>query len=190
MVETMTDTEAVGVFHDADDLQAALDDLQTHGFDRAELTVLAGHRAVEKFLGHDYASVAELEDAVGVPTAAFVPKESLGDAEGAVFGTLIYIPAVVAGAAVVASGGALGGAFAAAAIAGGLGGGIGAVLARLIGRHHARYLEDQLERGGLLLWVRTRTSDRERRAQEILGRHGAGDVHLHALPKLHFATEG
>ncbi len=190
MAQPPTETEAVGVFHDAESLQTAIDDLLSHGFDRAEISVLAGHDAVARTLGHDYTDVRSLEDDPQVPTTAFVPKESLGDAEGAVIGTFLYLPAVIGTVAVVASGGTLAAAIAAAAVGAGVGGGIGTLLSRLIERHHANYLEDQLKRGGLLLWVRTRDGDHEARAQEVLKRHSAGDVHLHKLPKLVFATEG
>jgi len=183
------DTEAVGVFHDADSLQAAMDELMTHGFDRGELSVLAGHDAVARKLGHDYIDARELEDDPSVPTTAFVPKESIGDVEGAVIGTLMYLPATVGTVAVVASGGTLAAAIAAAAIGGSVGAGLGALLSGLIGAHHASYLNDQLERGGILLWVRTRDAAHEATAQEILRRHSAGDVHVHPLPKLVFAHE-
>jgi hypothetical protein len=190
MAKTTHETEAVGVFHDADSLQAAVDELLSRGFDRAELSVLAGHDTVARTLGRDYRDARELEDDPAVPTTAFVPRETLGDAEGAVIGTFLYLPAVIGTVAVVASGGTLAAAIAAAAIGGGAGAGIGALLSVLIERHHARYLADQLERGGLLLWVRTRDAAHEAKAQEVLKRHSAGDVHLHKLPKLVFSTEG
>ena len=68
------------------------------------------------------------------------------------------------------------------ALAGGTGGLIGTLLARWIGDHHARYLQEQMEHGGLLLWVRTRDVEKEKRASEILSKHSGRDVHLHALP--------
>ena len=97
-------------------------------------------------------------------------------------GTLIYVPAVTAIGAVVASGGALAAAIAAAAIAGGGGGLLGTMAARWIAAHHAHYLQEQLDRGGLPLWVRTFSPAQEKRAVEILSRHSAHDVHVHGLP--------
>ena len=38
------------------------------------------------------------------------------------------------------------------------------------------------ERGGLLLWVRTRDAAHEDRAKKILSKHTAHDVHVHGLP--------
>jgi outer membrane lipoprotein SlyB len=178
---TTTIREAVGVFHAPDSLQEAIDELLSSGFDRAELSLLAGEHAVEEKLGHRYRKAAELEDEPRVPRSAYVSVESIGDAEGGLIGGLMYIGAVVAGGAVVASGGTLAGAFLAAAMAGGAGGLFGTALAKLIDHHHADYLQRQLDKGGLLLWVRTRDLDHEQRAKRILERHSGDDVHVHEL---------
>lgn len=174
--------EAVGVFGSEESLEAAIDELQSSGFSRAEISLLAADSAVERKLHRRYRSVRELEDAAGVPTSAYVSREVIGDAEGAVIGGLLYIGVTVGAGAVVASGGTLAAALAAAAVLGGGGALAGGVLAALIGRSHARQIEDQLNRGGLLLWVRTRDLAHECRATEILARHGANDVHIHGLP--------
>ena len=73
-------------------------------------------------------------------------------------------------------------AIAGAALAGGAGGLIGSVLAKWLGDHHAHHLQEQIERGGLLLWVRTRDPAREERAIDILGKYSAEKVHVHGLP--------
>ncbi|MDJ0948749.1 MAG: hypothetical protein QNJ94_07500 [Alphaproteobacteria bacterium] len=179
---TETRSEAVAAFDTADALQDAVDELLSRGFDRAELSLLAGENVVLEKLGHLYEKVDELEDDPSVPRAAYVSKESVGDAEGALVGGLVYVGAVAAAGAIVASGGTLAGAVAAAALMGGAGGLIGSVLANLVGDHHARHLQDQLDRGGLLLWVRTVDSDHERRAAAILSKHSGRDVHVHAIP--------
>jgi hypothetical protein len=51
----------------------------------------------------------------------------------------------------------------------------------LIGRAQARALEDQINHGGLLLWVRTWSRDHEARAMQVLAEAGGRDVHLHDL---------
>jgi hypothetical protein len=43
--------EAVGVFHERDSFHSAVEDLMNAGFDRAELSLLAGARAVDEKLG-------------------------------------------------------------------------------------------------------------------------------------------
>ena len=76
------------------------------------------------------------------------------------------------------------------ALAGGAGGLVGAGLSRYIDSHHAHYLQEQLDHGGLLLWVRTPDEEQERKAVNILKRYSAEDVHLQDLPEAAFSTEG
>ena len=180
--ETTTIREAVGIFHRPEDLQAAIDELLSSGFHRAELSLLASEQAVEEKLGHRYEKVSALADDPTVPRTAYVSTEAIGDAEGGVIGGLVYVGAVVAAGAIVASGGTLAAVIAATALAGGAGGLIGTILAKWIGDHHAHHLQEQIDRGGLLLWVRTRTVELENRAVEILKKHSGDDIHVHALP--------
>lgn len=175
--------EAVGIFDNAAALEEAVDELQSSGFDRAEISLLAGVDAVEQKLGHKFDKVSELEDDASVPRAAFVSTASIGDAEGGLIGGLMYVGAVVAGGAIVASGGPLSAAIAGAAMVGGAGGLIGGILAKWFDEQHADALQDQLGRGGLLLWVRTWNAADEKRATEILSKHSAHDVHVHGVPK-------
>lgn len=177
--------EAVGIFHDAADFQAAIDELLSSGFDRAELSLLASEHAVEEKLGHRYRRVAALADDTAVPRVAYVSTEAIGDAEGALIGGLLFVGATLATGAVIVSGGTLAAAIAAAAVVGGAGGLIGSVLANRVAYHHARYLDEQLEYGGLLLWVRTWTRADEQRALDILRRHAADCVHLHGTAAAH-----
>ena len=177
-------TEAVGIFHTAKDLQAAIDDLLSQGFNRMDLSILASEKAIEDKLHESYVPARDLEDRVQVPTTAFVSTESIGDGMGAVIGTLVYVPGMIGAAAVAASGGTLAAALAATLIAGGIGGSIGAVMAGLIGKTHSAEIEKHLLAGGLLLWVRTRDQQHEERALGILKGHNAEGVHLHTLPSL------
>lgn len=174
--------EAVGVFHDRPDLEAAIDELLSSGFDRAEVSLLASQEAVEQKLGHSYRSVRELEDDPDVPTVAYLPRESVGEIEGAIVGALIYVGAVAAAGAVVASGGAFAAAIAAAAAGGGGGGLLGYLLDRYVEKRYLKSIAEQIARGGLLLWVHIRDEAHERRAVDILTRNGGEDVHVHDLP--------
>jgi hypothetical protein len=178
-----TATEAVAVFHDVSSFQAAIDDLLLAGFDHGDINVLANEDTVTSKLGREYQSTAEFEDNPEAPRIGFVPGETIGDAEGAVIGAGVYVPAIAGIVLVAASGGTMLGAFAAAAIAGGAGGLIGATLARRIGSEHAKHLDQHLNHGGLLLWVRTRDAEREKQALAVLRQHSADDVHLHTLPE-------
>lgn len=72
--------EAIGVFATAEQMQGAIDELMSSGFDRAEISLLASERAVEEKLGHRYRKVIELEDDSDVLFTAYVSTESVGDA--------------------------------------------------------------------------------------------------------------
>ncbi len=187
---TKTVREVVGVFHDEKTLQSAVDELLISGFDRAQMSLLAGHRAVEEKLGHMYERVAEVEDDPEAPHIAYIGSDSRVEAEAGLIGGLAYVGAVATVGAIVASGGTVAAALLGAAAAGGAGGLIGAGLASFIDQHHADYLEEQLSRGGLLLWVNTPDEDHERRASDILRRHSADDIHVHELPALEHPFQG
>jgi hypothetical protein len=172
-------TEAVAVFHDVADLDGAVEALQSAGFKRADISLLASEDAVEKKLGHRYERVEELEDDPKAPRVAYRTRESVGETEDVIIGSMTYLPAVLAAGTVVASAGVVAAAVTGTAIAGAL---IGTVLARWLDKSHAEHLQEQLEHGGLLLWVRTRDQQQEQTALKVLLEHSGTDVHVHRLP--------
>lgn len=174
--------EAVAVFHSEADLQAAIDELLSHGFDRAEISLLASSDAVDRKLGRHFTKVKDLEDEADAPSVAYVASEDVGAAQGAVISGLLYVGALAGLIPIVASGGGLAAALLGVVIGGSSGTAIGAILADLIGADHAEYISDRLEHGGLVLWVRTWNKSDEDRAIQILKTHSGSDVHLHGLP--------
>jgi len=150
--------EAVGVFDDADALEAAIDALEAAAFDRAEISVLASEEILRSRIGALYGSVAQIkDDAWGA------------DADGAP----LFIGGVAGGFALVASGGAV-----APAVGGRTeGASVGDILARLVSRRHAEPIEERLARGGLALWVSVRDDQTSVRALELLIKAGARDAH-------------
>jgi hypothetical protein len=172
-------SEAVAVFDNVSELDAAVEELRAAGFARGDISLLATEDAVARKLGHRYERVEELADDPEVPRVAYRTRASLGESEDRLIGSLTYLPAVVAAGTVVASAGVVAAAVTGTAIAGAL---IGTVLAHWLDKHHAEHLQEQLDRGGLLLWVRTPDEDTQRRALDILTRHSAHDVHIHRLP--------
>jgi hypothetical protein len=171
--------EVVGVFHTSYDLEAAIDELFSSGFDRAQISLLASEEAVARKLGGRLRPAAEIADDPMLPRAAFVSTEAIGDAEGGLIGGLGYFGATAGIGAVVMSGGALAATVAAAILAGGAGSLIGSVLARWVGHHHAAYLQRQIENGGILLWVRAWNGGDEGRATAIIAKHAADNIHVH-----------
>jgi hypothetical protein len=86
-------------------------------------------------------------------------------------GGLVYVGAAVAGGAVMASGGTLIAVIVAEVLAGGTGGLIGSILAKWAGDRHAQHLQEQIDLGGLMLWLRAWNIEDEKRAAAILKKH-------------------
>jgi hypothetical protein len=181
--KTDTVREAVGVFGDAETLDDAIEELLVAGFDRAEISLLAGEKAVVEKLGHRYQRVRELEDDPNVARAAYVEKDSIVEGRAGMVGGMAYVGALAAVGVIVASGGTLGAAILGATLAGGGGGLLGTVVAGWLSRRHADHIEEQLKKGGLLLWVHIKDDEHEKRARKILETHSAADVHVHDMPK-------
>ncbi len=174
--------EAVGVFSDAEAMQQAIEGLLRSGFEHSELSLLASEETVNEKLGHKYKRVAEIEDDAAVPRARYVSQEAISEGEYVFTGGLVLLGTLSAVGIIVASGGALAAALTGAAFGAGTWGLAGEILSKFIGENHARYVEEQLKHGGLLLWVRCLNSERETSATEILSRHSGRDVHVHSLP--------
>jgi hypothetical protein len=175
--------EAVGVFDDADALEAAVDELEISGFNRAAISVLANDKTVKDRLGRLYNTVAEIEDDPRAPLAVFVSKDSRVEGQAATVGVPLFIGGIAGGLAVVVSGGAMAAAFAAAIALGAVGAGIGGLLARVISHRHIDQVWEQLDKGGLVLWVGARDDATAARALEILIKGGARDAHLHEIQR-------
>lgn len=171
--------EAVGVFDDVSSLDAAVEELHRSGFPKDHISLLASEDTVERKLGHRYERIEELEDDPNAPRQVYRTRESLGESEGLLVGSLTYLPAVLAAGTVVASAGVVAAAITGAALGGAL---LGTVLSHWMDKRHADWLQEQLDRGGLLLWVRTPDPESQQQALSILQQHSAHDVHLHKLP--------
>lgn len=170
----MTDTirEVVAAFDNTDELDSAVYELQTRGFDRAAFSLLASEETVLQKLGHRYTEVKEVEDDPTVPRETFFSRVSRLEAA--------YLPApLLASVGVVALAGV--GSILVALIAAGAGGLIGAALGRMIHERHATRVQEQLARGGLLLWVNVRNIGEEETALQVLRANSAHDVHAHDI---------
>jgi outer membrane lipoprotein SlyB len=173
--------EAVGVFRDSNALEAAVDELEVSGFDRAAVSVLATDAKATEQVERFYRTVKEIEDSGRAPSSAFVSRDSRTEGEAAAVAVPLYVGGFAGAAAVAATGGALAMAIAAAIAGGVAGAGLGAILAAAIASHHAAGVRKQLDRGGFVLWVNVPNPDAEQRAVAILNKMGAGDVHVHQV---------
>jgi hypothetical protein len=176
VLETVKVHEVAGVFRSREDLDGAVDDLLLAGFDRADIDLMASRDAVREKLGKIYIATEELPDIRSVPRQAYVARHEATGALVLVAGVLTTVGVTAAALSIVASGGALALALAASAI-----GGTGVLIARHLGRERAKELETQMTAGGLVLWVRTRSAERDAKAQQILRNHGAEAVRVHEI---------
>jgi hypothetical protein len=164
--------EVVAVFDDAKALEEAVFILETHGFDRAAFSVLADEATVERKLGHGYRRVTEMEDEPRAPRETFFSRISRLEAE---YGPAVGLAALGAFALTGAAG------TLPVAVAAGGGAVLGGMLGGLIHRRYSRRVEEQLARGGLLLWVNVRNPAQEKTAIDLLRAHTAHDIHTHEI---------
>jgi outer membrane lipoprotein SlyB len=175
-------TEAVGVFAGANAIDAAIAELAAAGFERAEFGLLASESSVLASLGDVYTRTAASPDDSNAPNTAFVAAQSVGDTVHAYLGTLFYAGTTVAAGAAVATAAVLGGALIAAITGAAAIATIGAALALIIHESDAEELEQQVEEGHLLLFVRVRDATHEQQAVEILRKHTPIEVKVVRAP--------
>jgi outer membrane lipoprotein SlyB len=174
--------EAVGVFLNADHLREAIKDLLISGFEPEELGLLASEQVVERSLGDLYTRTNEKADSPQGPAIAFIGTESNGEMASTLGGSLFFVGTSGIMGGVVASSAVLGGALL-AAIGGIVGVGlVGALVATIIHQSDAEYLQQQVDEGHVLLFVRMADSAREQQAMNILNRHFAVDVKMYEVP--------
>jgi hypothetical protein len=164
-----------GVMPSVKALESVVDGLETQGFDRAQFGVLANEDALP--VGENAAALAADPK---VRTDADSYPETEGAVSGALIGGLAYVGAIAAAGAVILTGGALGVALAALAAAGGASGLVGALVAHGFEQDHARLIEDQLSRGGVVLWIQPRDEAQLNSAAAALKAAGATTIVGHA----------
>lgn len=170
--------EAVAVFHDPTALNGAISDLVGAGVDRAEMSILAREGYLDGDLVKNYADMRHAEDDPNAPRHAVYADTDVRQGRTLLTSMASVVAALAASGAVVATGGAALPAIAAAIAAGGGVGAIGAMVGRQAGAEQRKFLEIQLARGGILLWVKIAEPANEPRIRAILLRHAGDDVHV------------
>jgi hypothetical protein len=179
--KTVQIREAVGVFDSADRMEDAVNDLEENGFDRAMISLLSTSGDAREKLGLRLYDITQLEDAAGTPRHAFISSDAIGAAKGGLIAAGMGIAAIVAAGVAMSEDATLGQALIATMASGAVGLMIGGLLARRFQRNHSALLQEQIDNGGLLLWVRTLSASDEKVATEVLRRNGASDVHVHSI---------
>jgi hypothetical protein len=178
-----TDTvrELAAVIGSRGELERAIDALQAAGIDRGRLSVLADIKTVERELGHEV-STAEIRSRTDLERSPPRDRAEIGNAMGAVAGVPAYLGAVTAAGLVAASGGTLAGVAVAALAGGGTGGVLGGLLGKVVGEQALDPLDEQLARGGILLWVGVEDAAMEARAREVLAPYAQGRIETREFP--------
>ncbi|HWI26746.1 MAG TPA: hypothetical protein VN668_07220 [Stellaceae bacterium] len=180
MAETMI-REAVAAFTDAEALKAAVSELQSSGFNRADISFLA-REGFEGHLKKDYSDMRRVEDDPAAPRDPVIDETDIRQRRTLDISLATLIAGFAAAGFTVMTGGAtlVAAGVTAAAMAGV--GGATALIGKAYREGHQNFLQEQLDRGGILLWVRTPDAAAEARAKEILERRAGHDVHTHEVP--------
>lgn len=173
--------EVAGIVRIPKILDDVVEALEHAGFDRADIDVMADCETIRDRFGTIFIPVEELADVPGAPRRAFIQRDDVSMVRVGATGVLFYVGATVAALSIVASGGSLAAALAAAAAAGAASGGIGALATRFLTRERASMIETMMMEGGLVLWVRVRSEEAERQAEEIMREQGVEQVRVHEI---------
>jgi len=171
--------ELSAVFHSADDLEAAINDLASEGLDRADMSLLGEEHLLTT---DDSKPAGDARQAAADPETPRQPLISDTDIrQGRTLATSLagVVAAFAAtGATILTGGGALA-AVVGAAVAGGGASAVVNAVGRQAGNKHEAFIEEQIRNGGIVLWLALREPEREGDVRRILARHAATDVHVH-----------
>ncbi|MFT6556292.1 hypothetical protein [Sneathiella sp.] len=181
--------EAVGVFDDIGAIHDCVDELQSQGFDRSDITMLARDQVVGSKSLLPIEDTLQTEDSPSALRGPVIEPESVGDAKGALLGAPIYILTLACAGVSAAFGLSTVMLLIVSAIGGLMGAGIGLILMNIVDKRQTGYYDRQLEHGGIPLWIHTRDPDHEQRAIDILMHNRARDVHIHDLDGLPYEVQ-
>lgn len=162
--------ELVAVFPSVESLEQAISALASHGWDRAEMSLL-GHKNL----------IAEPRGQ-GKSTPEFDREPVVSDVDVRQGRTLaagiagVVAAFIASGATIMTGGTALAAVIGAAAAGGGVTVAVDAI-GQILGEKRGEFLESQIERGGIVLWLSMGVHHDEALATDILRKHGAVDVH-------------
>lgn len=174
--------EAVGIFITAEPLRAAMNELLAAGIGREQQGLLASEQVVEQSLGDLYSRSSAARDDETAPAVVFMDKSADGEAAESVGGSLFFVGTTGVMGAVVASSAVLGGALFAAIGGAAAVGVVGALVGKIIHQDDADYLQQQVDEGHILLFVRLPGTSGEAQVLDILSRHSGMDAKMYDVP--------
>lgn len=181
-IERAKAREVAAVFHSPEAVEAAAEDLLFAGFDRADIDRLGDIEDVRKRLGPVYVAHEELADVPQAPRRPIIMREDVTTTFMVVVSLVASAAALAAAFLVIASRGGTAAAVIAAVLAALLAGSLAAIItARVLRPPQSKALEPLTAAHGIVLWVRTRSPDREDKARQILQRHGGRAIRVHEI---------
>ena len=159
-IEVARVREVVGIADSRDAFDRIVEALLLAGVDRARISLMGSREAILDKLHHYYVEPTALAEVDQLPRRDLVTRDDAAALNVLVFGTLLAVATLGAGAIVVASG--------------------RAQRRRVLGEADPDRLEHDLAMGGLAIFVRVDDGQEEARALAILREH-ARYVHVHEV---------
>lgn len=171
--------EAVAIFDKQEDLDAAVADLEITAFPRHDISVLGDRGQIRHHFLADYVEPEKVEDNPLSPRVAPVMPEERTIGAGAICSIFAYIAGCIGAMnADVTSNLSLLISITVGSIVGAV---FGFIVVLCIRSFLWRDIRRQIEKGGLVLWVRTPTPAYEDTACSILKKHGGRHIHIHEI---------
>ncbi len=171
--------EAVGVFENEENLDAAVSELENTAFPRHDISVLGGNESVRCIFGTSDIETTQIEDNPKTPRSVSIHPEEKAIGAGVIISGLAYIGGCIAAISANSMPDiALLYSIAAGSLIGGI---IGAVIVLFMRSYYRANVDRRISKGGLVVWVRTPEPVLEEAACAILQKHGAHDVHVHDI---------
>lgn len=168
--------EVAGIFKTAEDLQSAIRELESIAFTRADLSVMGARRELERTFGERTVEPREALQNVDTPRQSPSRPEEQTIGIAGMIGGSAYVGAM---ALALAAGAVTFPAIISAAVIGGIGGGtLGVILSKIFGDRFSRHMQEQIEKGGLLLWVKADTAYKIETAKQIMVANNGYNVHI------------
>jgi len=172
--------EIVAVFTSPEQLEGAINDLASSGWDRADMSLLAQEHVFSGDVSTLVRDTRRTADDPDAPRGSIVSDSDVRQGRTLATSLAGTIAAFLASGATILTGGGALAAIAGAAVAGGGAGLLVNAMGRKAKGSREEFLHEQVERGGIVLWVALRDGSREAVARDILTRRGATDIHVHA----------
>jgi len=164
----VTVREVIATFIDSESLRHAVEELDAAGFTNESIDMLASDKAVIEKLSDIYERVhKEPSDSQG-PPVDFVLKDTVGESYRNMIGAIGWYGATLSGGVLLISAGIIGSPLLAALAAVPAVAGATAVIGNKLRQSEAEHLEEQIDQGNILLFVRVDDREKEKSAAKIL----------------------